>query len=274
MASGSTCPICGLERIALENSKCPQCDADLTCFKILDSLPDEFVRERPGSRRRFIFNVAIILLLGLSTALALFQTYRLKQVELWALDQQTYPVGIRIDMDTELKRRALNRSMPRADVTTPTRALSEALEGMEESSVLKKSPEKLDTGSGPLKKVDFWIYAAAEKDTLWDISKRYYGSGYYYPVILEYNSHLFIYQIGEGVRMKILKDSSQAKGIYKKITEREGNKLCWYYTVAEGDTLQSVAKKFYKTTEMVRWITAPNPLMDFHPGERIKILLE
>jgi len=30
------------------------------------------------------------------------------------------------------------------------------------------------------------------------------------------------------VRMKILKDSSQAKGIYKKITEREGNKLCWY----------------------------------------------
>lgn len=274
MASGSTCPICGLERIALEKSKCPQCDADLTCFKILDSLPDELVREKPGSRKRFIFNVAIILVLGLSAALALFQTNRLRQVEFWALDQRTYPVGIRIDMDTELKHRARNRSMPRADVTTRTGALSEALEGMEESYVLKKYPEKLDTGGGPLEEASFWIYVAAERDTLWEISKKYYGSGYYYPVILQYNSHLSIYKIGDGVRMKILKDASQAKGIYKKITEREGGKLYWTYTVAEGDTLQSVARRFYNTREMVRWITALNPLVDFHPGERIKIVLE
>lgn len=274
MAPGITCPICGLERIALEKSKCPQCDADLTCFKILDSLPDELAREKPGSRKRFIFNVAIMLALGLSTALALFQTNRLRQVEFWALDQQTYPVGIGIDMDTELKRRARNRSMPKADVTTRTGALSQALKGMEESPVSERPPEKPDTGGGPLEEAEFWIYAAAEKDTLWDISKRYYGSGYYYPVILQYNSHLSIYKIGGGVRMKILKDASQAKGIYKKIIEREGNKLYWYYTVAEGDTLQSVARRFYKTREMVRWITALNPLMDFHPGERIKIVLE
>jgi len=274
VASGSTCPICGLERIALEKSKCPQCDADLTCFKILDSLPDELAREKPGSRKQFIFNVAIILLLGLSTALALFQTYRLKQVEFQALDQQTYPVGIKIVMDTELERRALNQSMPKADVTTRTGDLSEALEGMEESSVSERSPEKPDTGSGALEEAGFWIYAATEKDTLWDISKRYYGSGYYYPVILQYNSHLSIYEIGEGVRIKILKDASQAKAVYKKTTQREGNKVYWYYTVAEGDTLQSVARRFYKTEEMVKWITALNPLMDFHPGERIKILLE
>ncbi len=272
MASGTTCPICGLECIASEQSKCPQCDADLSCFKILDSLPDEWVMERTGSKRQFIYNVASILLLGLSIAMALFQTYRLMEVELRALGQQSYPVGIKIDMDAELERRARSQSMPKPDGINGTEALRQAFEGMEESSVLKKSPGKSDTG--PLEGVDFWIYAAAGKDTLWDISKRYYGSGSYYPVILQYNSHLSIYEIGKGVRIKILKDVSQAKGIYRRITERQGNKLYWHYTVAEGDTLQSVAKKFYKTKEMVQWITALNPHMDFHAGERIKIVLE
>lgn len=274
MASGTTCPICGLERIASEQSKCPQCDADLSCFKILDSLPDELVIERSGSKKQFIYNVAAILLLGLSIALALFQTYRLTEVELRALDQQSYPVGIKIDRDAELERRARSQSMPKPDGTTGTEALSQALEGMEESSVLKTYQGKPDTGSGPLEGVDFWIYAATGKDTLWNISKRYYGSGYYYPVILQYNPHLSIYEIGEGVRIKILKDVSQAKEIYRRITERQGNKLYWYYMVAEGDTLQSVAKKFYKTKEMAQWITALNPHMDFHAGERIKIVLE
>jgi LysM repeat protein len=270
VASGTTCPICGLERIASEQSKCPQCDADLSCFRILDSLPDELVMERSGSKRQFIFMVVAILLLGLSAALALFQTYRLEEIELRALDQQSYPVGIKIDRE----RPARSQSMPKPDGAAGTRALSQAIEGMKKSSVLKKHPGKLDTWSGPLKGVDVWIYVATGKDTLWGISKRYYGSGSYYPVILQCNPHLSIYEIGEGVRIKILKDISQAKEIYRRITERQGNKLYWYYMVGEGDTLQSVAKKFYKTKEMAQLITAINPHMDFHAGERIKIVLE
>lgn len=274
MASGNICPICGLESISPEKDKCPQCDADLTCFKILDSLPDELVKERPGSGKRFIFNFAIIVVLGLIIALTLFQTHRLRQVKFLALEQQSYPVRINIDMDAELERRARNRSMTKSGVNAQTGNLSQALERVAESYGPENLPEKPNTGSRPLKKAGFWIYSAAEKDTLWDISKKYYGSGYYYPVILEYNSHLSIYQIGKGVRIKILKNGSQAKGIYRKITERKGNKLYWYYTVAEGDTLQSVARRFYKTKKMVEWITALNPLMHLHAGERIKIILE
>ncbi|MCP4111979.1 MAG: hypothetical protein GY749_41700, partial [Desulfobacteraceae bacterium] len=35
------CPICGMEQIPSDKNQCPQCDADLTCFKVLATLPDE-----------------------------------------------------------------------------------------------------------------------------------------------------------------------------------------------------------------------------------------
>jgi len=41
MAEAGACPICGFERLHAEQDKCPQCDSDLTCFKVLDSIPEE-----------------------------------------------------------------------------------------------------------------------------------------------------------------------------------------------------------------------------------------
>jgi len=41
MAEEDACPICGFERILTDQENCPQCDADLTCFKVLDSIPEE-----------------------------------------------------------------------------------------------------------------------------------------------------------------------------------------------------------------------------------------
>ena len=41
MASDNTCPICGFHLIKAQTAKCPQCDADLACFTVLDSIPDE-----------------------------------------------------------------------------------------------------------------------------------------------------------------------------------------------------------------------------------------
>ena len=45
MSRETTCPICHLEHVPLELDQCPQCDSDLTCFKILNSLPE--VLEKP-----------------------------------------------------------------------------------------------------------------------------------------------------------------------------------------------------------------------------------
>jgi len=35
-----TCPVCNLKHIQGDKSACPQCDSDLTCFKILDKLQE------------------------------------------------------------------------------------------------------------------------------------------------------------------------------------------------------------------------------------------
>ena len=41
MAFEKICPICGFELASPEEENCPQCDADLTCFNVLNSIPDE-----------------------------------------------------------------------------------------------------------------------------------------------------------------------------------------------------------------------------------------
>ncbi len=41
MAEEGACPICGFERLEAGQENCPQCEADLTCFEVLDSIPDE-----------------------------------------------------------------------------------------------------------------------------------------------------------------------------------------------------------------------------------------
>jgi len=282
VAFPTTCPICGLESITHDKIQCPQCDADLTCFKVLDSLPDESVSEKTGSGKKVILFVAIGLFLCLAGVLSVFQ---FKRLETRLQEQQTYFTNAIRKMEAKLVHLAQYQSSSSDVGSARIEAKHITREDIEGSFVPENSLEKPTTGnifvpekSHPQvslpEKINFWIYEANEKDTLWGISKRYYGSGDYYAVLLEHNSHLGIYSIGDGVRLRILENADLAKDIYKKITEKEGNRIYWEYTIAEGDTLQSVAMKFYKSKDMVKRITNLNPDLEFQPGERIKILLE
>ena len=38
MMLGTDCPICQLEHIPDDRDRCPQCDSDLTCFRVLETL--------------------------------------------------------------------------------------------------------------------------------------------------------------------------------------------------------------------------------------------
>ena len=171
----TTCPICGLERIAPEKTQCPQCDADLTCFKVLDSLPNEPVepvREKIGSRKQVILFAAIALFFGLTSVLSVVHVYRLKRLESRVLDQQTYAMNALINMGAKLDRLSENQSRPVED-STVAEVVSEARVDVEKAFVPDDSAENME----------FWTYEAHEKDTLWGIAKRYYGAGDYYPVL-------------------------------------------------------------------------------------------
>jgi LysM repeat protein len=272
MTSETVCPVCGLSSIPSNRAQCPQCDADLTCFMVLDSLHDEPVRKNTGSGKQVILLVAISLVVGLISVLSAYQLYLLKQLENRILDEKTFFIDA--VPDAGLKRFVIDQSRPLTNGAAENKATIETKEDIKELSVLVKPSEKTDIGTGLAEDSRFWTYRATEKDTLWDISQKYYGLGNYYPVFLEHNSHLGIYDIGDGIQIKILKDTAMAQGIYKKITEKKGDSIYWYYTVAEGDTLRSVAGKFYKTKNMIKLITDNNSEVDLKSGEKIRILLK
>jgi nucleoid-associated protein YgaU len=138
----------------------------------------------------------------------------------------------------------------------------------------KASVEKAATVDSNPPAHELWTYEASDTDTLWDISKRFYGSGRYYPVLMEHNPGLELFQIGAGVRVQILKNRRLAREIHGRIVKREGKKLIWYYTVSEGDTLESIAGKYYKGTENAARVLELNPGTTLQTGERIRIQLD
>ena len=303
MTSVISCPICHLDRISSDKAKCPQCDADLTCFKVLESLPDEQEKVKIASRRQVSFLAAMVLFLGLVSALSLFQLYRINGLGFFGFGLQSYPSSTKVTAKTDVKDLAENQPAPAGDrnghleIPDPGRDEVEALSVPKKASIqaspLKKGDQVVfeqKTGSNErMEEVPserqrekgscsqdtaFWTYTANENDTLWGIAKKYYGSGHYYPVLLEHNPLVEIYNVGDGVCLRILKYPGLAKEINKSITEREGSKLYFHYSVAEGDTLGSLACKFYKTRDMLKRITDLNSDMKLQPGERIRILLE
>ncbi|MDL1968184.1 MAG: LysM peptidoglycan-binding domain-containing protein [Deltaproteobacteria bacterium] len=245
----------------------------MTCFRVLDSFPDEPVRKNTGSSKQVILLVAASLVLGLICVLSAYQLYLLKQLENRVLDQKTSFIDA--GPNAGLKRFAIDQPGLRANGADGNKVIIKTKEDINKGQPVPiKSLEKAAIEVDLAKDSKFWTYWATEKDTLWDISKRHYGSGGYYPVFLEHNCHLGIYDIGDGIQIKIFKDTAMARDIYKKITEKKGDSRYWYYIVAEGDTLRSVAGKFYKTKNMIKLITDLNQEVGLRPGQRIRILLK
>lgn len=120
----------------------------------------------------------------------------------------------------------------------------------------------------------FQLYDAHDTDTYYSIARKFYGSGHYYPVLMEHNPEIGLYRVGDGVQLKILKDAGRAREIFRKIVRREGKKRIWYYTVVAGDTQESIAAKFYKTDDRVKRLLQLNPGIKLRPGARLRIQLE
>ena len=90
----------------------------------------------------------------------------------------------------------------------------------------------------------FKTYRAKENDTLWDISQAFYGRGTYYPVLLEHNPDLGIFDISGRDTLRYLCDKRQVSQIYKKITAMKKNRRYWKYTLRPGDTRASVTERY------------------------------
>ena len=293
MTTDNTCPICGFQGISADKAKCPQCDADMSCFRVLDSLPDSLPDTLPIEsavpRYRSRVGVVIVLLLCLVLGGLSGWIFRDKQVSSLAPYGQIYPVGIKIDMATEMERRACRRLVEsEGEVAAPAVPLIDTPEtGKDrkkgERDLSAPDEKKYNTEESGKKTVEekvsqqgdaFWTYHAVADDTLWRIAQTYYGSGYYYPVLLKDNPGLEIYDLKRGVPVRIRKDLEKAEQVYEEITTEDGDKFYYLYVVEKGDTLKSIARKFYGTESAVDRIRRLNPDVTGTPGEVIRIAIE
>lgn len=289
-----TCPICRLENIPSSKEQCPQCDADLTCFKVLDSLPDELPGEPKPAASGFPAMVAAGVLLLALCVLGAFLFFRLQQLDAGLRDRELMLTESLKGLDTKLDLLARETAPghgelisgsdgaghPRAAGTGPTTAkvIEEAPEapGSASPETAHAVPEggldsarEAGVAQGP-SPPEFWTYYSNGRDTLWFVSEKYYGSGRYYPVLLEHNPGLGIFGIQKGTPIKVLRDIHLVEEIYERIVVREGNKLYWSYKVVEGDTIESIVARFHGKAQRSR---ATGLYSGLRPGHEIKIYL-
>ncbi|MFC1851857.1 hypothetical protein ACFL27_16825 [candidate division CSSED10-310 bacterium] len=278
MESTTSCPVCGLENSTSRHTQCPFCQTERT----QDRNPELLIIEPDNGSRKiytlFAAVLALALLVVIILMISLWHNTRLTRLESRVLDQKLSNQENILSLDTRLEQLAENQmhmlqnTMNLAEVVFMNRLQKK--KGLVTKEHGRNSLHKPVISESSLTYKQFWTYDADDKDTLWGLAQKFYGSGKYYPVLLEHNPHLGIFDVGGGDRLKVLNNKDLAPQIYKTVVEKDGPALYWSYPIQEGDTRQSIAEKFYKSAAMAYRIRQLNPGASIQPGEKIKIQLE
>jgi hypothetical protein len=328
------CAVCGKAGLVDEEGECPQCNADLECFDLLDSLHEDVVTSRlskPDSEetkelaeirtslralrevldnlktnswlRRYGLSVLLLLVLS---ALILF-LYREFTVEQRFYDQISHLESLTRPLDAQRETRVRSKLSASIDATTQRLVtmeqklsdfsasqntvierfsatleqlsrISERLVSLEEKpsspTVVGSSSSAANTVAIGSAHEDMFIYHKPRKgETLWSIAKRYYDSGHFYPVLLEYNPGLGIYFDQSYGRIKVLKDRRLAKQLLTKVRVVRGNRTLFRYKIVEGDTWQRISTHFFGHARNVGELMALNPRVGLATGDRVLVPL-
>jgi len=111
----------------------------------------------------------------------------------------------------------------------------------------KNSFKKLMAGKEVIKKNNkkFITHKLRVGEALWNVARRYYGNGFYYPVLFEHNPGLKIYNRKKTVVLRVLKDRKNVEKLYGKYVYRQGKTFFYKYKIKKGDTWQKISKRFY-----------------------------
>ena len=283
MVSDETCPICGFHLISTDAAKCPQCDADLACFAVLDSIPDEMPVvpdtggprtedhplsarvENPVSEKHFLgkwaFPGAVFLMLAgcLVSGLLIARSNQSGQSSPEVF--KCFPMSIKIPVKTPSSYAPFDPLV----FDGPGFFSKDAEKKQVESADFKKTSNTMRKGE------IYTDYEVGDNETLWRIAKKCYGSGFYFPVLMELNSGLGVYNLEKGARLKVLKDSGRAEHFYHQIVRVAGKRVWYGYRVIKGDNPEGIAVKLYGSEGTVQRIMNDNPKASLQPGERIQV---
>ena len=260
MAAAVTCPVCGFANIPEDSDSCPQCDSDLVCFRLLDGLSDVPAdgAGSPGqnssaalpnpakpSPSRFVWPacaaaaglliLAVVLGYTASRFAMMTQAMGGKRNQGWQRWRQRW------------KRTALSSGRPARPSGNQSGASAQVLKAvqhLQETPPVATRPAPQEQPHSPDPATCFKQYQAKDTDTLWGISRALYGSGFFYPVLMEHNPDLEIYNISSKDTLRCLCDKTAVPEIYRKITATRHGKRYWKYQIRPQDTRQSVVRRY------------------------------
>lgn len=275
-ATIQSCPICGKEGISADSPRCPQCDAELACFQVLESFPIEGAL-RGVSKKLVIPAASIVFGLVVGMGVVAFENYRLGNVMRETSDRLE-----KYRHEVETMARSLASKTAIKEVPAPLAGIMMNKQGGDQieefggETIDRRLNHDVGTSAAPTRKsveADYFLYETSDTDTLWDISERWYTQGRYFPVLIAMNPEGGVFDIKAGRRLKILKEIAKAHDILRRVVTWEGGKPYLEYEVRIGDTDESLSKKFYKYDDWYPLIREANPDIAISPGLKIKVPL-
>ncbi len=150
---------------------------------------------------------------------------------------------------------------------------------MQHGGPAPRSPGRSSSGgpgvpATPARAPAFTEYRAAPTDTLWQIARRFYGKGIYYPVLLEDHPGLAIHGFLDGRTIRIALQRQHGQDTYRRLVFTEGGRKLFRYRVQSGDSWRSLAQAFYgkgsRARELAELNGAPHP----ETGRRVLVPLD
>lgn len=324
------CPVCGRVGLADDAQECPQCNADLECFELLESLHEEVAesersesslalkKELEDLRTTLSKNLsnqqasawvrnygilALFVFVFVALGIFLYRDFKLEE-QFNNKFLRLEPRGGRVHgelkatdlSETNAKIETINERLvaieksltivSAAQGATVTRRFSAILEDLSrlserlmslEKGVYDIAPEQFlssnENGVSTVSARDeaFLYHEPKKGETLWSIARRYYDSGHFYPVLLEYNPGLGVYFNRSYGRIKVLRNRQRAKQVLNEVMTVRGNATLIQYRVTKGDTWERIAKRFYGNTAELAKILAANPQVVLAPGDRVVV---
>ena len=278
MSSEMICPVCHFGHIPRDKDTCPQCDSDLICFKLLDALADlpmdskqdpsdKAFKQIPGregsgsdagrttkSKIPWVafllggFLLILVCFVGYASQRFLAMESMVEKIESHLVQTTT---AFNKNPNTLIKTlKAGTEQMNHLEKRVEKRV--EKLVGMAKENELrltrilmkKENRSKISENQDKRESTCFNIYRAKEEDTLWTIARDLYGSGIFYPVLMENNPKLSVYSIGSKDSIRYMCDKTRVASVYKTIIGYKQNRPFWKYRVRPGDTRKGIIKRY------------------------------
>jgi nucleoid-associated protein YgaU len=301
------CPVCGKTDLAAHLVQCPQCNADLECFRLLEALYEEpstpgveteVVRSlsrrvedigpllqrlqdgihqwQRAAKRRTAMLILVSVMLGLVSAAGAWLLY-----VRWDTPPEQPDV-----MSSAALLAALTRERPQEKALRE--AVANAVAGIEHVSQqiaaleqrvaeLAPQPPAMDTkdpsvaASAPAPAVLY--HAPRQNESLWLIAHKYYQQGRLYPALLETNPGLGIYFAPDYGQLRLPSTRQAAEAIVAQVVFSKDARRFLRYQVQVADTWQSIAARFYGRGDDAARLQALNADAPLQPGTRVVVPL-